>query len=264
MTSSNDARFSYDAASEHFDDAPLRFWTRYGERTVAQLELRPGARVLDVCSGTGGSALPAARAVGPNGSVTCVDLSQRLLDLAKRKAQREGLHNLEFRVGDMKRLDLPEASFDAVIIVFGIFFAPDMLAQLRVLTRLLRPGGVLAVTTWGPRMFEPLYSAFLESVRVRRAGLSEYRPWDRLTTPENVAALISEAGFEHLAVRAEPGREILDRPEDWWTIALGTGLRWFIDQLDASSAEAVHAESLARASEVRFVETNVIYAVAHK
>jgi SAM-dependent methyltransferase len=258
--SAGDARATYDAASEQFDGAPLGFWDRHGRATVAGLALAPGARVLDVCCGAGGSALPAARAVGPRGSVVGVDLSPSLLGLARGKAERQGLGNVEFRVGDMTRLALPEGSFDAVVIVFGVFFAPDMEGQLRALARLLRPGGRLAVTTWGPGLFEPLYPAFLQSVRRLRPGLPEYRPWDRLSTREDVWTLMTRAGLRDVEVSAAADHQPLSRPEDWWTIVLGTGLRWFVDQLDGASAEVLRRESLDRAREVRSVKTNVIHA----
>lgn len=61
------AEKTYDAAADDFDAEPLAFWDRYGRRTIERLRLEPGANVLDVCCGTGASALPAARAVGPQG-----------------------------------------------------------------------------------------------------------------------------------------------------------------------------------------------------
>ena len=164
----------------------------------------------------------------------------------------------------MAHLPFPDASFDAVVIVFGIFFAPDMAAQIEALARRVRPGGVLAVTTWGPRLFEPLYTPFLDAVRTRRPGIEEeYRPWDRLATAENVAALMREAGLAHFEVTAEAGREPLEHPGDWWTVVLGTGLRWFVDQLDPASAETLRTECLLGARDVQSIETNVVYTVAH-
>jgi ubiquinone/menaquinone biosynthesis C-methylase UbiE len=260
--SAGHARATYEAAAEHFDGTPLRFWDRYGQATVARIGLARGARVLDVCCGAGGSALPAARAVGREGSVIGVDLSDSLLALGRRKAQREGLRNVDFRIGDMTALALPPGSFDAVVIVFGVFFAPDMAAQVRALARLLRPGGTLAITTWGPRLFGPLYADFLQSVRRLAPDLPEYRPWDRLSTRDEISALLSGAGLRDSAIDAEAGHEPLACPEDWWSIVLGTGLRWFVDQLDGRRADALRRACLERARAVRSVETNVIYAVA--
>jgi hypothetical protein len=101
-------------------------------------------------------------------------------------------------------------------------------------------------------------------VRARRPRAEEYRPWDRLTTEGQVAALLASAELSPLEITLEVGAEPLSKPEDWWTIVLGTGLRWFVDQLDAPAAEAVRSENLRIARDVRSVETNVIYAVAQR
>lgn len=259
-------RATYDAASTHFDAAALGFWERYGHRTIARLDLAEGARVLDVCCGTGSSAIHAARAVGPKGSVVGMDISNPLLRKAREKAARQGLTNIEFRAGDMTKLDLADASFDAVVIVFGIFFAPNMAEQVRALLRLVRPGGVLAITTWGPRLFDPLYAPFLDAIRARRPGIEDYRPWDRLTTESDLATLMRDAGVggSDYAIVSDEGREPIARPEDWWTIVLGTGLRWFIDGLDPEGVEQVKAETLTHARDVRAIETNVIYTTINR
>jgi ubiquinone/menaquinone biosynthesis C-methylase UbiE len=159
------AATTYNAASDHFDDEPLGFWERHGERTVARLALRPGADVLDVGCGTGASALPAARRVGPAGKVVGIDLAERLLEIARRKAANRNLDNVEFRFGDMEHLGYPDQHFDAVICVFAIFFVPDMAKQLRELWRMVRPGGQLAITTWGPRVLEPGAGIFWSAVK---------------------------------------------------------------------------------------------------
>src|SRR5262245_36765712 len=178
------AEATYNAASDAFDAEPLAFWDRVGARTVERLALRPGARVLDVCCGTGASALHAARAVGPQGRVLGVDLAEDLIALGRAKAAAASLRQLEFRRADMTALGLPDASFDAVVCVFGIFFVPDMEAQVAELWRMVRPGGQLAITTWGTDFVEPGYGAFRAAVRrVRPDLVAAFNPWDRITTP---------------------------------------------------------------------------------
>ena len=144
-------RNTYNAASDHFDDAPLAFWDRYGRRTVERLGLKPGSSVLDVGCGTGASAIPAAQAVAPDGSVIGVDLAEKLLTIARAKAADQGLHNVEFRIGDMENLGFPDGHFDTVISVFSIFFVPDMEKQARELWRMVRPGGQLCHHHLGDR-----------------------------------------------------------------------------------------------------------------
>src|SRR5262245_57567248 len=80
------AAAAYNAASDHYDEPALSFWDRYGRLTIDRLALQPGARVLDVCSGSGASALPAAERVSPTGRVLAVDLAEGLLELARVKA----------------------------------------------------------------------------------------------------------------------------------------------------------------------------------
>jgi ubiquinone/menaquinone biosynthesis C-methylase UbiE len=259
------AERTYNAAADTFDAEPLAFWDRYGQRSIERLKLRKGAHVLDVCCGTGASALPAAQAVGQEGRIIAVDLAEELLQLGRAKATASGLQCLEFRRGDMTALDFPDSQFDAVVCVFGIFFVPDMEAQVAELWRLVRPGGQLAVTTWGPGIFAPAYEIWLAAVRRVRPDLySAFNPWDRITTPEAVRKLFVDAGVPHAEVVAEEGYQALRTPEDFWTIALGSGLRWTIDQMGTEAASEAKQEILDALSARRIerVETNVIYAVA--
>src|SRR5215813_6938623 len=239
------AAATYDAAADHFDDEPLSFWDLIGKRTVTNLKLQAGAKVLDVGCGTGASALPAAQAVGKSGFVVGVDLASRLLERAHTKALAAGLDNVEFRLADMTALKYPDDSFDAVVSVFSIFFVPDMEGLVRELWRMVRPGGKLAVTTWGPRIFEPAYSRWLIAVGKERPDLhSAFNPWDRITDVESVKQLLRDGGAVGIEVTAEDGLQPLRSAEDWWIIALGSGLRWTIDQMGPQVAARVRGDNL--------------------
>lgn len=261
------AAATYDAAADHFDDEPLAFWERIGRRTVERLGLPAGAKVLDVGCGTGASALPAAHAVGPSGSVVGVDLSARLLDRARAKARTQGLSNIDFRQADMTSLGYPDGGFDAVVSVFSVFFVPDMEGLVRELWRMVRPGGKLAVTTWGPRIFEPAYSRWQSAIKQERPDLySAFNPWDRITDVESVRRLLRDSGATNIDVIGEDGSQALRTPEDWWTIALGSGLRWAIDQMGPKTAARMQADNVnwLRENKIGRLETNAIYAVGHK
>ncbi len=261
------AAATYDAAADHFDDEPLSFWERIGKRTIDGLALPAGAAVLDVGCGTGASALPAAEAVGPNGSVIGVDLSARLLDRARSKAKARGIANLEFRLADMTSLGYPNDRFDAVVSVFSIFFVPDMEGLVRELWRMVRPGGKLAITTWGPRMFEPAYSRWQTAVKQERPDLyNAFNPWDRITDPESVRRLLQVGGAANIEVAAEDSSQMLRSAEDWWPIALGSGLRWTIEQMGPQASARIKTDNVNWLNEkkIQHVETNAIYAVAQK
>ena len=261
------AAAAYNAASDFYDHPVNSFWERYGGRTVARVGLGAGARVLDVCCGSGASAIPAAEVAGPSGFVLGVDLAENLIALARAKAKHRGLENIAFRVGDMLELDQAAASFDAVICVFGIFFVPDMPAAVRKLWECVRPGGQLAITTWGPRFLEPVNTVFWESVRAVRPDLHKgFNPWDRISEPDALRAIFLAAGAEAPDVVPEMSSHPLGSPEDWWPIVLGTGYRGTVEQLEPEARRLVREQCLdfIRTTGVQSVEANVVYASATK
>lgn len=261
------AATTYNAAADVYDDPANAFWERFGRRTIERLQPAKGAHVLDVCCGSGASALPAAAAVGPSGFVFGVDLADRLLENARAKAEARGLRNVEFRVGDMLDLQIPDDQFDAVVCVFGIFFVPDMPTALRLLWERVRPGGKLAITTWGPRFFEPATSAFWSSIKKERPDLYKgFNPWDRICDPQALRALFAEAGIANPDVESESNRHPIASPEAWWLAVLGSGYRGTVDQLDAAARERVRAANVEfiRNSGITSVEANVVYAVVEK
>ena len=271
MNPTDDARArasaTYNAAADAYDDAANSFWDRFGRRTIERLDLKRGGVVLDVCCGSGASAIPAAQAVGPQGSVLGIDLAEKLLEIARTKAKAGGLENVEFRIGDMLDLGLPEASFDAVVCVFGIFFVPDMTAAVRALWQVVRPGGTLAITTWGPRFFEPGNTAFWNAVRDVAPELHKsFNPWDRICDPHSVQRLLEDAGIAHSQATAESGQHPIPSPEAWWSAVLGSGYRGTLERLDEPGRGHVRAVNLAfiRDEQIRSVEANVVYAVAVK
>lgn len=259
------AAATYNAASDHFDKPALSFWDRFGRSTVERIGLHSGARVLDVCCGSGASALPAAERVAPAGHVLAVDLAERLVELGRTKARRRGLSNIDFRVEDMRSLGSARERFDAVICVFGIFFVPDMPAALRDLWRLVRPGGRLAITTWGRGVFEPANTLFWDAVRKERPDLHKaFNPWDRISEPAALAELFREADIEGVEILEEPAEHPLESPDDWWVIVMGSGYRATVEQLDAEARDRVRQATLEplRRRAARSVAANVIYATA--
>jgi ubiquinone/menaquinone biosynthesis C-methylase UbiE len=254
-----------DAAAARFDELSLSFRDRFGERTIARMELPAGADVLDVGCGTGAAAILAAELVGRDGRVIGVDLSARMVMRARARAR--SVHNAYFVVAEMGDLALADGSFDAVISAFSIFFAADMEDQVRKLWRLVRPGGQLAITTWGPRSFEPAFTAWRRIVEQISPGTVPDRlPWNRLAGIQEVRALLAGAGIADAEVVVEEGHQPLRSPDDWWTIVLGTAARSVIDRMPAHQAVRVKDANLAWLDEngIDAIETNVIYAVATK
>jgi ubiquinone/menaquinone biosynthesis C-methylase UbiE len=113
------------------------------------VELRPGARVLDVATGTGHVALEAARVLC---DVTGIDYVPELVDVARRRAEAEGLE-VDFQVADAEALPFADSSFDFVLSAIGVMFTADHDRAAAELVRTCRPGGRIGLASWTPTGF---------------------------------------------------------------------------------------------------------------
>jgi SAM-dependent methyltransferase len=115
-----------------------------GEHVVARSGIRPGEDVLDVGCGTGNAAIRAARA---GGRVVGLDLTPELFEPGRRLAADAGA-DVEWVEGDAEELPFDDASFDVVVSVLGVMFAPRHQVAADELVRVLRPGGRLILCNW--------------------------------------------------------------------------------------------------------------------
>lgn len=117
-----------------------------GELLCEAVDLHAGQKVLDVATGSGNTALAAARRWG---EVTGVDYVPALLDRGRERAAAERLA-IDFREGDAEALPFPDAAFDVVLSTFGAMFAPNQEKVARELLRVCRPGGKIGMANWTP------------------------------------------------------------------------------------------------------------------
>ena len=126
-----------------------KFLADEAEKFINDLGLKPGMKVLDVACGTGNLSLPAARL---GATVTGVDIAPNLLEQSRAKAAAEGL-DIKFEEGDAEALPYEDASFDAVVTMYGAMFAPRPDLVAAELKRVCKPGGFIAMANWTPAGF---------------------------------------------------------------------------------------------------------------
>jgi SAM-dependent methyltransferase len=188
------------------------------ERMLELARLAPGMRVLDVASGMGEPSLRAARRVGPSGFVLGTDLVDGMLEVARETALAQGLSNIEFRAADAETLELPEHSFDAATVRWGLMYMPRPERALERMWRALRPSGLLVCACWGgPEQ--------VEYVSLPRRTLARFRPLPpiepdapgvfRFSDPEHLRAVLTRGGFtmEHVEAMHVPVMEAADGAE---------------------------------------------------
>jgi ubiquinone/menaquinone biosynthesis C-methylase UbiE len=138
------------------DEMEARLTRPVSERMLDMARVSTGMRVLDVACGRGEPAVPAAHWVGPHGWVLGVDLVEGMLQAARERASREGLKNIEFRVGDAEALEVGEKSFDVATLRWGLMYMHAPERALEAVHRALKPGGALVIASWADLLEFPL------------------------------------------------------------------------------------------------------------
>lgn len=202
--------------------------TTLTDRLLAMAGIRAGQRVLDLACGAGDPSFTIAARVGPSGAVLGLDLSQAMVDGVRDLARGRGIDNAEFRRIDSElELGVPDRSFDAATCRFGLMFMPDPARAMAAVRRALKPGGRVAVCTWGPPERVP-YFTFLTEIIARHADLP---PTDstapnpmRLPTPEVLERILGDAGFVAVeTVIVETAGPVADTPAAYWDARAESG-----------------------------------------
>jgi SAM-dependent methyltransferase len=157
--------------------------------------LRQGQTVVDLGCGAGLDAFIAARKVGPQGRVIGIDMTPEMVAKGNQVAKEGGFHNVEFRVGRLESLPLPDDSIDVAISNCALNHATDKRAAFREARRVLRPGGLLLVSDLVVKRPLPLPDS---------PGLEVWREWLSVACgKDEYLAAMEQAGFANLRVVRE-------------------------------------------------------------
>jgi ubiquinone/menaquinone biosynthesis C-methylase UbiE len=163
-----------------------------GEQLCESLDLRPGARVLDVAAGNGNASLAAARRWA---SVTSTDYVPELLERGRERASAERL-DISFRTADAEALPFADHSFDVVVSTFGVMFTANHDRAAGELLRVCRPGGKIGLANWTP-------DGFIGEMFRILGGYIAPPPGTRPPPQWGLLARIEEMFAAHADIRAE-------------------------------------------------------------
>ena len=218
------------------------------EAIVAEADLKPGMKVLDLAGGTGEPSLTVARAVGDTGSVVMTDFVEPMVAAAERIAREAGLKNMTFRQVDAENIPFDDESFDRVTCRFGVMFFPDTQKALGEIKRVLKPGGKAAFTVWAPNTENPGFQATTGYLIER--GIVPPPPPGALTPqrfqePGSISKELIAAGFSN--VREEPRRISWAYPgsaEEYFEFFKGTfpAIRTALAEMSEADAASLTAD----------------------
>jgi ubiquinone/menaquinone biosynthesis C-methylase UbiE len=194
---------AYDRAAPTYDQVAGGLYLRTLWSLLPYCNVAPGPAILDVACGTGINLLEAARVLGPCRRLVGVDLSPKMLEVARRKAAA-GEVPATFASGDAEALEQPDGAFDLVICNSAWHWFGDRARAAREMSRVLKPGGQLLVATLAAPGYEE-WVGVVNGVWGQLFGRA-CASFPAMPTPTEVAADLRAAGFgiEHLVYQVQP------------------------------------------------------------
>jgi ubiquinone/menaquinone biosynthesis C-methylase UbiE len=205
-----------------------------GELLCDTIDLHANADVLDVATGSGNTAIAAARRFA---RVTGVDFVPALLERGRERAAAEGL-KIEFVEGDAQALPFPDDSFDVVLSTFGVMFAPDQPLAAAEMCRVLRPGGTIGLSNWVPDGAVGDMFRTTAKHNPPPPGLTPPTAWG---TPQRLAELFPDAQIELTPRVARVTMPSIDFWLDYFRTWFGPTVKAF-EAVGAAGAPALEAD----------------------
>jgi ubiquinone/menaquinone biosynthesis C-methylase UbiE len=158
---------------------------------IEAAKIKPSSCVLDLGCGTGNAALQAARL---GADVLAIDPSGRLVGVTRKRAESEGLVRVRAEVGDASQIPASDATFDAVVSVFAVIFAPDAERAADEMLRVTKPDGRVVVTSWSPKGPISQAGAFVREAMTILDPSTKTRPAPAWGEPAFVQSLFEARG----------------------------------------------------------------------
>ena len=210
----------YSEGWKKWDEVLMTLMRPVSDSLINTLTLKGNEHVLDVASGTGEPGLTLSTLL-PDGKVTGSDLAENMVVIANEHAVERGISNYRSQQCDATNMPFEDNSFDHVICRFGIMFFPDIEAGLGEMTRVLKPGGTIAVAVWGLPELNSFITLMAKTI-IDHLNLPKPSPDSpnifRCAQPGMTGQLFTNAGLSDVKEYPVNGEATFESPEIYWDI----------------------------------------------
>lgn len=237
------AKSTFDEVAHKYDEIPFfKISAKHVVEMISNHTNKKDLEVLDVACGTGNVVLECAAAMTES-TFDAMDISEAMLSIAKEKAKKENLHNIEFSLQDVTKLSL-DKKYHLITCSYALFFLPDAPKVLKKLVSLLRPNGIVVFTTFTVNAFAPASDILLSLLEKYGSALAkehDANKWENLKERKDISRLCALSYVNDMKIHMKEigyGLSI----DAWWDLFNNTGYKGMLMELSEENYEKCKEE----------------------
>lgn len=257
---------TFNEVSDNYDSPEMRYFPFAADSMINLAQPRPGEKVLDIATGTGMVAIPAAQAIRPESRVQAIDISDGMLSKAEKNINKHALTNIDLYNMDADKLEFRANYFDLITCGFGIFFLPDAFSAVKNWRRVLKPGGRIILSTFTDTAFMPMAQWFKQCYEATGNTYPE-GAWQQFSDDAACLSLFDDDHFENKKITHKQHGIHLKDEHEWWSIIQSSGFKGILSTLNDIQQTALRDKHLKQLAELKtdegiWLDVEVIYTQA--
>jgi demethylmenaquinone methyltransferase/2-methoxy-6-polyprenyl-1,4-benzoquinol methylase len=221
-------------ASKTFGEDEPRIFSYFGEKLANFTKIKIDSNILDIAAGRGSIAIPLSEKLGETGKITCIDISEGMINELTSDIEDRKISNIQAIKMDAESMDFPDSTFDFVFCGFGLFF----FATLGKAFSVLKDNGKLIVSSWLNDPSRPLkwYSDIIDKYVPEDKEKNEDQEENTeekydFFTEEGLKAIFSKFGFKNIKISTEEKEFVYKTEEIWWKKSWSHGGRASLEKI---------------------------------
>lgn len=260
----NKIKNTFNEASSGYDLSELSFFKKSSQFLIDLVKINGNEKILDVCTGTGHAVHYASKKI-TNGFITGIDISEKMIEIAKNKEKKNSKINLICT--DLEEF-YPNLKFDLITCAFGIFFFPDMKKAIQKMKSLLNKNGRIILSSFEAPFMEPQRGIFMENLKKYNVPI---RPslWSDINTEKKFRSFLEQNDFKKVGIFKNDCSYFIEDSSKWWNIIIYSNMRSNLNSLTDKELKKFKEEHLKEIDKLKipnkgiWLEVKVMYAICY-